>query len=40
MMIAGYQLYFGWLLCRRLQGEILRRERRATWLEELDQANG
>jgi len=35
IMIAGYQLYFVWLLCRRLQGEILRRERNATWLQGL-----
>ena len=35
IMLAGYQLYFGWLLCRRLQGEILRRERSATWLAEV-----
>ena len=35
IMLAGYQLYFGWLLCRRLQGEILRRERSAGWLEEV-----
>jgi hypothetical protein len=34
-MLAGYQLYFGWLLCRRLQGEILRRERHAGWLQEI-----
>jgi heme exporter protein C len=35
IMLAGYQLYFGWLLCRRLQGEILRRERNAGWLQEI-----
>jgi heme exporter protein C len=35
IMLAGYQLYFGWLLCRRLQGEILRRERSAGWLKEV-----
>jgi heme exporter protein C len=35
IMLVGYQLYFGWLLCRRLQGEILRRERSATWLTEV-----
>jgi heme exporter protein C len=34
IMIAGFQLYFGWLICRRLRGEILRRERNATWLKE------
>src|SRR5688572_7779922 len=35
IMLVGYQLYFGWLLCRRLQGEILRRERSAGWLKEV-----
>jgi heme exporter protein C len=35
IMIAGFQLYFGWALCRRLRGEILRRERNATWLKEV-----
>ena len=34
MMIAGFQLYFGWAICRRLRGEILRRERNADWLKE------
>jgi heme exporter protein C len=34
LMIIGFQLYFGWLICRRLRAEILRRERNATWLKE------
>jgi heme exporter protein C len=34
-MILGFMLYFGWVLCRRLQGEILRRERSAKWLAEI-----
>jgi hypothetical protein len=34
LMIAGFQLYFGWAISRRLRGEILRRERNATWLKE------
>ncbi len=34
IMIAGFQLYFGWAISRRLRGEILRRERNATWLKE------
>ena len=38
IMLVGYQLYFVWVLCRRLQGEILRRERSATWLESLGSA--
>jgi heme exporter protein C len=37
IMLAGYQLYFAWVLCRRLQGEIVRRERTATWLRELNE---
>jgi heme exporter protein C len=36
IMIAGFQLYFGWAICRRLRGEILRRERNATWLKEIN----
>jgi non-ribosomal peptide synthetase component F len=32
IMMAGFQLYFGWVLSRRLRGEILRRERNASWL--------
>jgi hypothetical protein len=31
--MAGFQLYFGWVLSRRLRGEILRRERNASWLQ-------
>ena len=38
IMLAGYQLYFVWVLCRRLQGEILRRERSATWLTSVEGA--
>jgi hypothetical protein len=34
IMIAGFQMYFGWAVSRRLRGEILRRERNATWLKE------
>ena len=34
IMIIGLQLYFGWAICRRLRGEILRRERNALWLKE------
>jgi hypothetical protein len=34
IMIAGFQLYFGWAMCRRLRGEILRRERNSLWLKE------
>lgn len=34
IMMAGFQTYFGWIISRRLRGEILRRERNATWLKE------
>jgi heme exporter protein C len=34
IMLVGFQLYFGWIVSRRLRGEILRRERQATWLRE------
>jgi hypothetical protein len=34
LMMAGFQLYFGWAISRRLRGEILRRERNAGWLKE------
>ena len=34
LMIAGFQLYFGWAVSRRLRGEILRRERNSSWLKE------
>jgi heme exporter protein C len=34
MMLAGFTLYFGALLLVRLRGEILRRERSASWIRE------
>jgi heme exporter protein C len=34
MMIAGFTLLFGALLLTRLRGELLRRERNASWLKE------
>lgn len=34
-MLIGFTAFFGWLLCKRLQGEILNRERRTRWVEEL-----
>ena len=33
IMIVGFQLYYGWAISRRLRGEILRRERNASWLK-------
>jgi heme exporter protein C len=32
IMLVGFQLYFVWIVSRRLRGEILRRERHASWL--------
>lgn len=34
IMMLAFILYFGAVLCDRLQGEILRRERNASWLNE------
>jgi heme exporter protein C len=33
-MLAGFTVFFGYLLVVRLRGEILRRERNASWLRE------
>ena len=35
VMIVGFTVFFAWLLCKRLQGEILEREGRARWVEQL-----
>ena len=34
VMLLAFSLYFGAVLCDRLRGEILRRERNASWLRE------
>ena len=34
MMVFGFMVYFGAVLCDRLRSEILRRERNASWLNE------
>lgn len=34
VMLLAFALYFGAVLCDRLRGEILRRERNASWLNE------
>jgi heme exporter protein C len=34
IMMLAFMLYFGAVLCDRLRGEILRRERNASWLNE------
>jgi heme exporter protein C len=34
VMMLAFMLYFGAVLCDRLRGEILRRERNASWLSE------
>jgi len=39
IMIAAFTLCFGWLLLRRLQAEILDRERRTRWVEQLVSGN-
>jgi len=33
-MLLGFMLYFAAVLCDRVRGEILRRERNASWLPE------
>ena len=35
VMILGFTIFFAWLLCKRLQGEILNREGHARWVEKL-----
>ena len=35
IMIVGFTVYFAWLVTRRLQAEILDRERSARWVREL-----
>ena len=35
IMIIGFTAFFGWLLCKRLQGEILKRERQTRWVDGL-----
>jgi len=35
VMIGAFTLIFGWLILRRLQAEILDRERRTRWVEQL-----
>ena len=33
-MLLGFMLFYGAVLCMRLQGEVLNRERQATWVRE------
>jgi predicted membrane metal-binding protein len=33
-MLAGFMLFFGAVLCMRLRGEVLNRERQAAWVRE------
>ena len=35
VMIVAFTVFFAWLLCKRLQGEILDREGRARWVEQM-----
>jgi heme exporter protein C len=37
-MLLGFMLFFGAVLCMRLQGEVLNRERQATWVREAVQS--
>jgi hypothetical protein len=32
--LLGFMLFFGAVLCIRLRGEVLNRERQATWVRE------
>jgi hypothetical protein len=34
LMMLGFVLYFAAVMCDRLRGEILKRERNASWLPE------
>jgi len=36
VMMAGFVLYFAAVMCDRIRGEILRRERNASWLSEIN----
>jgi heme exporter protein C len=33
-MLAGFMFFYGSVLCMRLRGEVLNRERQATWVRE------
>jgi heme exporter protein C len=33
-MLLGFMLFYGAVLCMRLQGEVLNRERQAKWIRE------
>ena len=35
VMMLGFVLYFAAVMCDRIRGEILRRERNASWLSEI-----
>ena len=35
VMFLGFTLFQGWAVCRRLQAEILERERQASWLRDV-----
>ena len=35
IMIVAFTVLFAWLLCKRLQGEILDREGRSRWVQQL-----
>jgi heme exporter protein C len=33
-MLAGFMLFYGAVLCQRLRGEVLNRERQSVWVRE------
>lgn len=35
VMVLGFYTFFGWAVCRRMQNEILDRERRTRWVRDL-----
>ena len=39
-MMLGFMCFFGAVLCMRLRGEVLNRERQATWVREAINVNG
>ncbi len=40
IMSLGFTIYFAWLVIRRLQGEVLERERSARWVQQLVSGGG
>ena len=38
-MLLGFMLFFGGVLCLRLRGEVLNRERQSSWVREVVRAS-